>query len=293
MQQGQEAKSRILESLGAMKKWLARAKRSLIDKAQEIGEQEQSIDQLEALFTTMKIPPSPSPTVDLMASLSTYIESKNAYLWSMDPDDPRSYWDGPFITTSGSVLTGTGSAFVLTPDFDSAQYPSELSILREGLDKAASRTEGRSKVENWLRELDPSIAAEFGQAWQTWFTGTEDPVRGAAFPMRESVRHVIERLSSVAPDPESLDTASERVIWIAENLVKNASAGQVIVEDGKLYGRIRDGLSKAHKLGNLGREQIEAYMVTAQDFLLDLAAHVDLEEFRRRDKQQSNSSAAG
>lgn len=293
MQKGEQAKNRILESLGAMKKWLARAKSRLVDKAQEIGEQEESIDQLKALFSTMEIPPSPSLTDDLMASLSTYIESKKAYLWSMDPDDPRSYWDAPFITTSGSAFTGTGSVLVLTPDFDSAQYASEVSILSKGLDKATSRTEEKSKVENWLRELDPSIAAEFAQAWQTWLTGTEDPVRGAAFPMRESVRHVIERLSSVAPDPESLDTAREKVIWIAENLVENPSARQVIVEDGKLYGIIRDGLNRAHKLGSLRREQIEAYMVAAQDFLSDLAAHVDLEEFRRRDGQQSNPSAAG
>lgn len=282
MQQGLEAKNSVLESLRAIIKWLGIATSALVGEARELGEQEENLEKLHGVISAIEIPPGASPTVDLMANLSTYIESKATYLWSMDPGDPRSYGGAPFITTSGSVVTGTGSAFVLTPDFDWGQYPSELSILREGLDRAASRAEERSKVENWLLELDPSIAAEFAQAWQTWFTGTEDPIRGAAFPMRETVRHVIDKLSSVAPDSESLDTAREKVVWIAGNLLKDSSARQVIIEDGKLYVSIRKGLNRAHKLGSLEREQIEAYMVGAEGFLLDLVEHVDLEEFRRR-----------
>lgn len=258
------------------------AKAVLIDRAQELGEQEETVEKLHGVISTIEIPHGPSPTVDAIANLSTYIGSKAAYLWSMDPDDPRSYWGAPILTTSGSVPTGTSAAFFLTSDLDWSQYGSQLEILRQALEEAASRTEDRSKVENWLRDLDPSITDEFAQAWETWFAGTGDPVRGAAFPMRETIAHVVRKLSCAAPDPKSLESVRERVTWIAENLVKDSSARHVIVEDGKLYVNIRDGLNKAHKLGSLEREQIEAYMVGAEDFLLDLVEHVDLEEFRCR-----------
>lgn len=282
MQQGLEAKNSVLESLRAIIKFLGRAKAVLIDKAQELGEQEEAVEELYNVISTIEIPPGPSATVDAMANLSTYIESKAAYLWSMDPDDPQSYWGAPLVTTSASVPTGTSAAFFLTSDLDWGRYGSQLEILRQTLEKAASRTEDRSRVENWLRDLDPSIANEFAQAWETWRTGTRDPVRGAAFPMREAIAHVVRKLSSIAPDPKSLKSVREKVTWIGENLMKDSSARQVIIEDGKLYVRIRDGLNKAHDLGSLDRDQIEAYMVGAEDFLLDLVEHVDLEEFRRR-----------
>jgi len=269
---------RMLKAVWEGIQWLDRARKKLVNRAEEFGQEQNKLEKFHSALSNIKEDES---VPDLPEVLAEYIESRSEYLRSMDPEDPTSYWHIPIITTSGSPIMATATTTTLDADFDAIVTLPGLSHIYQEIERVSSEHGERKRVLTWLHELDESIAAEFAQAWQTWFAGTEDPARGAAFPMREAVRHTVDLLVSVAPDEVKNGYMSEKTEWIANNLLMRSAAKDIIIKAVGLYRDIYENLSKAHKAGRLERRQVNAYLLEAQAFLLDLANHVDLAKFRQ------------
>jgi hypothetical protein len=255
--------------------WFTEAKRTLVDKASELGEVEELWKSLEREADEMDSALR-QECPEVHHAWQSQIEGTVDYLYSMDPAEPSTYWDKPVIEAAVFTGTATSGSPVL-----STSYPlirrDEWAALQGDFTRFSERRNDQQRVSALLSRLSPELEDYFRQAWQSWYSGTRDRRKPAMYEMRDTVQHCVVHLSRPggrfnAEDPA--ESRRARVAWIADHLVSDAPAAQLIAAHAVSYPQLYSGLSRAHKV-HFDEHAAFALLLQSQSFLLEVLSNLD------------------
>jgi hypothetical protein len=261
--------------LGRGSAWFGEAKQTLVDKAAEFGEVQDLWTSLEGEADKMESRLR-QHSAEAHSAWRGQLRATVDYLYTMDPEDPGTFWDQPVTeaalftgtATSGSAIGAAAHLLIGTDQYDDLQSRFAGFIDRRSDGEHLSRL---------LSRLSPHLRDEFAQAWEVWYSATKDRSKLAMYAMRDTVQAVVVQLSSPGGKFKAAKVAESRkarMRWIARNLISNASAHALVDTRAGWYPRLYTQLSDAHKL-HFDQSLAHALLLEAQSFLLELLSTLD------------------
>jgi len=257
-------------------------------KKREIEKIEQSRKQMDVIKEYWKArpnPPSAWANVSLASAASHIHEYKNYVSHTDIPD-----FTGP---TLGAII-GSGDAVVvegltlssLAPPSDS-ELQKKLEVKFVEIKAMPERKIQRKDVKKYLKAISPHLASAYDGAWESLETNVEDPVRGAAFLMREVVSQVLDILApkeaiktpNFIPDPTAKDgvTRKHRLEYIAAHKAKDNFNKKLLEKHIQSFLDTYEGLNDAHKRTSLDKTKIESFLLQADDLLYILFSSINID----------------
>lgn len=253
--------------LNEMADWFEIARRTLGDRAEEFGIEEESLRNLAEKWPTIdpairKLGPVTS------GSVMNYLGGTSEWFRAHDPADPTTWWNANPAGISIS-LYNTASTATITGSY--VEFSPEVEKVLEIFSEPRYENERRDFVISKLEDLAPKVAARFRHAWTIWNTAPDDAKPNAMIPMREAVNLTIQTLSKPGQpfsEKNYADRRRARVRWIAANLVRDRSRRTAVEAASETFQRLYSKLSKMGKKGGpIFLDAARSLLVQAQDLL--------------------------
>ena len=175
-----------------------------------------------------------------------------------------------YMTAAGS--TSVASSAVVMSGATLSYPPEHLPKAYYNLVKINDQQINQEAISGKLNIIDTSLAVEYNNAWNSFYSDTLDRTRTPMFLMREVVRRIIE---TFAPDQKVIDykglsgkkdiKRQDRLDFIA-SLLDEITREAFIPQERSLI-RIYDELSKAHTPGELNQEETKGYLYQANSLI--------------------------
>lgn len=222
-------------------------------------------------------PVSSSPWTNAsLASGAHFVHDFRNYVEGFRPEE----FIGPVlgsVVASGSSMSSAGmTLFHVAPPPEPARRELEIKFI--AINNAPKRKERRKDVCLNLKKISAHLADSYDAAWENLETNFSDPARGATFLMREVIAQIldflapkdaIKALPNFVPDPSAKDgvTRRHRLEYIATNRAKDNFNKELIESSIKAFLDNYEALNDAHKRGSLDKDEVESFLLQADDLL--------------------------
>lgn len=271
----QDREGTAQEMLGRGREWYRKGKETLTQKASQFGEVEdmwRRIGEESGHIESVLRDESP----DMHQSWLEQIQGTVDWLSSMDPENPRDYWDQPVVEVGVFTGTATSGSVIASTSYPRLR-PDQWSDLQGMTVAFTERRHDRDVVAELLSALSPGLGEQFEQAWQTWHSATKDRRKPAMYEMRDALHEAVVHLSRQGGRFRAqrvCESRKARMMWIADNLVSDRRTAQLVRRRAKWYPRLYRQLSGAHQV-HFDEGTAHTILVEAQEFLLELLRSLD------------------
>jgi hypothetical protein len=246
---------------------------------------QKKVDFLTDYWQAQPVPSTPWANTSLVSG-ATFVHDFRNYVEGFRPEE----FIGPVlgsVVASGSSMSSAGmTLFHVAPPPEPARRELEIKFIE--INNAPKRKERRKEVRCYLKKVSPHLADAYDAAWENLETNFSDPLRGAAFLMREVVSQVLDLLApdklirvqdGFVVDPTARDgvTRRHKLEYIGNNLAKDATKKKLIEDSSKSFLYTYGALCDAHKRTPLDKSKTESFLFQADDLLILILGAVRLE----------------
>jgi len=254
-------------------------KKGEIEKIEEVR---RNIEVAKEYWLSQPVPSSDIVTTPL-ASGAGFISQVYNYVDGLEPQYFTGEVLGTVLGAGNSIASAASTFYQIAPPPQPLRDRLEVKFIE--IKGIAQRKEDRDKIKSLLQKLSYHLGSMYGGVWENIETNFSDPVRGAAFLMREVVSQVLDYLapkglikktSGFVPDGSVKGgiTRRHRLECIAANKAKDNFNKELIEKSIDNFLDTYDALCNAHKRGPLDRPKIESFLLQANDLLIMLLSAV-------------------
>lgn len=261
---------------------VVRHKKKEIEKIQGV---QKNVDALTGYWQVNPVSPSPWANASL-ASGASFVHGFRNYVDGLKPEEFTGAVLGTIMASGDSMGSAGLTLLHIAPPSESTRQ--KLEIKFSAINNAPKRKERRKDVCLNLKKISAHLADSYDAAWENLETNFSDPLRGAAFLMREVVSQVLDLLApdklirvqdGFVVDLAARDgvTRRHKLEYIGNNLAKDATKKKLIEDSSKSFLYTYGALCDAHKRTPLDKSKTESFLFQADDLLILILGAVRLE----------------
>lgn len=236
---------------------------------------QKNVDALTGYWQSNPVSPSPWANASLISG-ANFVHGFRNYVDGLKPEEFTGAVLGTIVASGDSMGSAGLTLLHIAPPSESTRQKLEIKFI--AINNAPKRKERRKDVCLNLKKISAHLADSYDAAWENLETNFSDPARGAAFLMREVIAQIldflapkdaIKALPNFVPDPSAKDgvTRRHRLEYIATNRAKDNFNKELIESSIKAFLDNYEALNDAHKRGSLDKDEVESFLLQADDLL--------------------------